>query len=384
MKPAIQSVRHIIAVCALFTSFAVNAAPSLVPAAPDIAARSYLLQDFDSGYVIVEKDADKRIEPASLTKLMTAYIVFKELKSGNIHLDDQVHISEKAWRTPGSRTFVEVGSKVPLKTLIEGMVVQSGNDATVALSEYVAGSEDAFVSLMNKYAKELGLTNTHYANATGLPNPKHYSSARDLGKLAGLIIRDFPEYYKRWFDIKKMTYNHITQYNRNKLLWRDDAVDGVKTGHTDSAGYCLIASAKKDGMRLIAVAIGTDSENARAVQDQKMLSYGFRFFRTHRLYEAGKALTSVRVWKGATDKLPLGLNKDLYVTVPRGQYDNLHASMVIDTTITAPVQQGQQYGKVKVVLKGEDVAQRPLISLRSIDQGGLFQRLADEVEMMFK
>jgi len=384
MKPAIQSVRHIIAVCALFTSFAVNAAPSLVPAAPDIAARSYLLEDFDSGYVIVEKDADKRIEPASLTKMMTAYIVFKELKSGNIHLDDQVHISEKAWRTPGSRTFVEVGSKVPLKTLIEGMVVQSGNDATVALSEYVAGSEDAFVSLMNKYAKELGLTNTHYANATGLPNPKHYSSARDLGRLAGLIIRDFPGYYKRWFDIKKMTYNHITQYNRNKLLWRDDAVDGVKTGHTDSAGYCLIASAKKDGMRLIAVAIGTGSENARAVQDQKMLSYGFRFYRTHRLYEAGKALTSVRVWKGATDKLPLGLNKDLYVTVPRGQYDNLHASMVIDTTITAPVQQGQQYGKVKVVLKGEDVAQRPLISLRSIDQGGLFQRLADEVEMMFK
>ena len=262
------------------------------------------------------------------------------------------------------------------------MIVQSGNDATVALAEHVAGGEDAFVSLMNKYADSMGLKNTHFANATGLPHPDHYSSARDLAKIAGSIIREFPEYYKL-FSIKEFSYNNISQYNRNKLLWHDERVDGVKTGHTDSAGYCLVASAKEDDMRLIAVVIGTKSEDAREAEDQKLLNYGFRFYQTHRLYSADKPLTTVRVWKGDTEQLPLGLKKDLYVTVPRGQYNSLNASMVIDTTITAPVEKGQQLGTVKVVFKDHSVAERPLVSLSSIAEGGLWQRLTDEVQMLF-
>jgi len=374
--------RYLLSLLALFAVSGVSAAPSLVPAVPAIDARSYVLIDFDSGYAIAERDADKRIEPASLTKLMTAYIIFHELKSGNIHLDDKVHISEKAWRTPGSRTFVEVGSQVTVEHLLKGMIVQSGNDATVALAEHVAGGEDAFVSLMNKYAASMGLTNTHFANATGLPHPDHYSSARDLAKIASAIIREFPEDYKL-FSIKEFTYNNISQYNRNKLLWHDERVDGVKTGHTDSAGFCLVASAKADDMRLVAVVIGTKSEDAREAEDQKLLNYGFRFYQTHRLYSADKPLTTVRVWKGDTEQLPLGLKKDLYVTVPRGQYDNLNASMVIDTNIIAPVQKGQKLGTVKVVLKDHSVAERPLVSLSSIAEGGLWQRLADEVQMLF-
>jgi D-alanyl-D-alanine carboxypeptidase (penicillin-binding protein 5/6) len=383
MKLFYPSVKLLVALMALCAASVTSAAPSLVPTVPSIDARSYVLVDFDSGYTIAEEDADKRIEPASLTKLMTAYIVFHELEAGNIHLDDQVPISEKAWRTPGSRTFVEVGSKVTVEHLLKGMIVQSGNDATVALAEHVAGSEDAFVSLMNKYAASLDLANTHFANATGLPHPDHYSSARDLAKITRLIITEFPEYYK-WFSIKEFTYNNISQYNRNKLLWHDDHVDGVKTGHTDSAGFCLVASAKDDDMRLIAVVIGTKSEDARAAEDQKLLNYGFRFFQTHRLYSADRPLTTVRVWKGETEQLPLGLKHDLYVTVPRGQYDNLNASMQIDSTITAPVQKGQQLGVVKVVLKDQSVAERPLVSLSTIPEGGMWQRLVDEVQMLFQ
>lgn len=374
--------RSLIALLALLAVSAASAAPTLVPAAPAIDARSFFLADFHSGYVIAEHDADKRIEPASLTKLMTAYIVFHELRAGDIHLDDQVTISEKAWRTPGSRTFVKVGSKVSVENLLKGMIVQSGNDATVALAEHVAGGEDAFVSLMNKYAATMGLKNTHFANATGLPHPNHYSSARDLATIAGAIIREFPEDYKL-FSIKEFSYNNISQYNRNRLLWHDERVDGVKTGHTDSAGYCLVASGKQDDMRLIAVVIGTKSENARAAQDQKLLNYGFHFYQTHRLYSAEKALTTVRVWKGDTEQLPLGLKKDLYVTVPRGQYDNLNASMVIDTNITAPVEKGQRLGTVKVVLKDHNIVERPLVSLSHVPEGGLWQRLTDEVQMLF-
>lgn len=386
MTPTTQRLtsRIVLALCALTAAAAVRAAPpSLVPTPPAISAKTYILQDFDSGYVITAKGADERIEPASLTKLMSAYVTFNELKAGNIHLDDQVPISEKAWRTPGSRTFVEVGSKVPLETLLKGMIVQSGNDATVAVAEHVAGSEDAFVSLMNKYAQKLHLTNTHFANSTGLPNPQHYSSAADLAKIAGLIIREFPEYYK-WFSIKDLTYNHISQYNRNKLLWHDPHVDGVKTGHTDSAGYCLVASAEDGGMRLIAVVIGTQSEDARADEDQKLLNYGFRFYQTHRLYAAGKPLTKVRVWEGEIEKLPLGLDQDLYVTVPRGQYDALNAAMVIDANIIAPVQKGRSYGTVKVTLKDQSVAERPLIALQAVPEGGLWQRVSDEVQLMLQ
>lgn len=375
--------KQLLCLAALLSLSNSYAAPTLVPESPAIAAKSYLLEDFNSGQILVEGDVDKRIEPASLTKLLTAYIVFDEIQSGNITLEDQVHISEKAWRTPGSRTFIEVGSQVSVKDLLRGMIIQSGNDATVALAEYVAGSEDAFASLMNQYADTLGMENSHFTNSTGLPNPEHYTTARDLADLTRQLIRNFPEYYT-YYSVKKFTYNDITQYNRNKLLWHDDHVDGVKTGHTESAGYCLITSAQQEDMRLISVVIGADSEDGRASESQKLLNYGFRFFRTHRLYAAGEALTSVRVWKGNADKLSLGLNEDLFVTIPRGQYENLNASMEINSTITAPVTKGRRYGTVKVMLQQDNVAQRPLLSLQDIAEGGLFQRLSDEVMLLFQ
>ena len=356
-------------------------AETLMPAAPRLAAKSYLLMDFDSGKVIASHKADIRMEPASLTKIMTAYVVFNELKNHNIAMDDKVHISEKAWRMEGSRMFVEVDKEVPVRELLKGLVIQSGNDASVALAEHVAGSEDAFVSLMNKHAQRLGMKNTHFVNSTGLPDKDHYTTAHDLAILAQALIRDFPEGYKLNSQ-KEYRYNGITQYNRNKLLWRDPTVDGVKTGHTKTAGYCLVASAKRDGMRLISVVMNTASEKARATESQKLLRYGFRFFSTHRLYEAHKPLTNLPVWKGATDKLPLGLEKPLYVTIPRGQYDNLKATMNVDETIVAPVAKGDEFGTVNITLDGKQIAQAPLISLEAIAEGGLFTRLKDSILML--
>ena len=302
-----------------FVFAGLQAAPLPVPKPPSTGARAYILQDFDSGRIIAEKDSDKSIEPASITKLMSAYAVFTELKNGNITLDDKVTISEKAWRTPGSRMFIEVGKQVSVEDLLKGVIIQSGNDATVALAEYIAGSEDTFAALMNRHAEELGLTGSHFVNSTGLPDPEHYMSARDIARLAADLIREFPEYYK-WYSQKEFTYNDITQYNRNKLLWRDESVDGMKTGHTDSAGYCLVTSAKQEDMRLISVVLGTASENARAEASQALLNYGFRFFETHKLYEGGNQLATSRVWKGATDSVSLGIDKPLYATIPRGQY----------------------------------------------------------------
>jgi len=339
--------------------------------------------DFHSGQFLVRKNPEQRMDPASLTKIMTAYVVFNELKNGNIGLDDKVHISEKAWRTEGSRMFVEVNTEVPVRELLKGMVIQSGNDASVALAEHVAGSEEAFASLMNKHAKRLGMKNTHFVNATGLPHENHYTTARDLALLAQALIRDFPEFYKLNSQ-KEYRYNGITQYNRNKLLWRNPHVDGVKTGHTKAAGYCLVASAIKDDMRLISVVMNTASEKARATESQKLLKYGFRFFSTHRLYEANKPLTRLPIWKGERSELPVGLSEPLYVTIPRGQYDNLKATMNVEETIVAPVEKGQEFGTVDISLEGKPVAQRPLISLESIPEGGLFTRLKDTVLMLIQ
>ncbi len=353
------------------------------PPPPDIAARGYLLMDHSSGHIIASEKADERMEPASLTKMLTTYIVLNELKSGKIKMQDDVLISEKAWRMPGSRTFVEVGKKVPLETLLKGLIVQSGNDATVALAEYVAGSEDVFANLMNQTASALGLNASNFVNSTGLPHADHFTTATDMATLARALIQDFPEHYS-WYSIKEFTYNGITQYNRNKLLWQDDKVDGIKTGHTESAGFCLVASAKSDDMRLISVVLGAKSENGRARESQKLLNYGFRFFETHRLYAPNESLTEVRVWKGSQEQLKLGLNKEMWITIPRGQYDNLDAAMKVTPQITAPVNKGKQYGMVEVSLNGQPVATQPLVALDDVAEGGLFDRLKDEALLLFE
>jgi D-alanyl-D-alanine carboxypeptidase (penicillin-binding protein 5/6) len=358
-------------------AFAIDTASLPIPKAPTVAAKSYLLIDFDSGQILAEKDVDAQVEPASITKMMTAYVVFKELAAGSLQLNDMVTVSEKAWRTPGSRMFIQEGKQVSVEDLIQGMIVQSGNDATVALAEQVAGSEETFAAYMNRYGEELGLTGSHFTNSTGLPDKEHYTTAKDIARIAKALISDFSDYYK-WYSQREFTFNEITQYNRNKLLWRDESVDGIKTGHTDSAGYCLVTSAKRGGMRLISVVLGTKSESARASSSQALLNYGFRFFETHKLYDARSKLTEARVWKGAVNEVPLGLDDTLYVTVPRGRYQALAASIEVQKTILAPVAEGQSYGSVQVRLDGDLLADPPLVALQSIPEGSFWQRIIDE------
>jgi D-alanyl-D-alanine carboxypeptidase (penicillin-binding protein 5/6) len=365
------------------TSTSVLAAALPIPKPPSTGAKSFIVQDFASGRILGENNADQPVEPASITKLMTAYVIFNELQAGNIALSDMVTISEKAWRTPGSRMFVEVNKQVAVEDLLQGMIVQSGNDATVALAEFIAGSEETFAALMNRHAEEIGMTGSHFLNSTGLPDENHYMTAKDIARLAALLIRKYPEYYN-WYSQKEYTFNEITQYNRNKLLWRDENVDGLKTGFTDSAGYCLVTSASKDGMRLITVVLGTENANARVDASQALLNYGFRFFETHKLYDAGTRLTTSRIWKGSTENVPLGLDEALYVTIPRGQYKSLDASMSIDDLIMAPVSEGQALGTVLVKLSDEVVADQPLVSLQSIGEGSFWQRISDEALLYFE
>ena len=349
-----------------------------VPAPPDVAAKNYLLVDFASGKVLAEKNADEKIEPASITKMMTAYVVYKELDAGRLSLDDMVDISEKAWRMGGSRMYLEVGTSVSVQELLKGLIIQSGNDASVALAEHIAGTEDAFVQLMNQYAAELGMKDTHFVNSTGWPDKQHLMTARDIAVLASAIIREFPERYA-WYSEKEYTYNNIKQYNRNKLLWRDESVDGFKTGHTESAGYCLVASALRSDMRLISVVLGTDSKKARANVSQAILNYGFRFYESHTLYDAGEVLSRPRVWSGEFETLTVGLSDELAVTIPRGAYDNLDATMDIDKNIEAPVEKGQQVGEVKVMLDGELLQSVPLVALETVNEGGILQKAKDYV-----
>ncbi len=355
---------------------------SILPAPPSIAAKAYLLTDYDSGAVLAAHNPDMRVEPASLTKLMTSYIVAHELDAGKIHLDDQVTVSEKAWKMPGSKMFIEVGKKVSVRDLIKGMIIQSGNDATVALAEHIAGSEDVFVQLMNQWARKLGMAHTHFTNATGLPDPDHYTTARDLDRLARALIRDFPNHYA-WYKEKVFTYNGITQYNRNKLLWQDPSVDGIKTGHTQSAGYCLVASAKRDGMRLISTLLGADSARKRVSESQKLLNYGFRFYETHRLYTAGQRLSNQKIWEGETDLLAVGLQDDLFITLPRGEYKHVKPIMAIEKIIKAPVQKGQTVGTLKVMLNDRVLAERPLIALNTVREGTFFKKLTDQLRLLF-
>jgi D-alanyl-D-alanine carboxypeptidase (penicillin-binding protein 5/6) len=354
-----------------------------IPAPPTFDAKSYILMDANSDEVLAGKNADERLAPASITKLMTAYVVFKALAEGHIGLEDQVLVSEKAWRMGGSRMFIEVGKRVKVDDLLKGMIVQSGNDASVALAEYVAGSEGAFVNIMNAEAANLGLANTHYVNATGLPDPQHYTTARDIALLAKAIKNEFPDQYPR-YSVRKYTYNGITQYNRNKLLWRDESVDGLKTGHTETAGYCLVASAERDTMRLISVVMGTKSAKSRVTHSQSLLNYGFRFFETHKLYQAGQPLAQPRIWKGEQEHLPLGLAEDLYITVPRGQYDDLDASMKLTAQIDAPVQAGDTYGKVDVALNATHLKQEPLIALKAVPKGDIWRQAMDTVLLWFE
>jgi len=353
-----------------------------VPAPPQIASKNYIVIDFNSGRIIAEQGADEEVEPASITKLMTAYVVYKELAAQRIDLQDKITISEKAWRMGGSRMYLEVGSKVSVEKVLKGLIIQSGNDASVALAEHVAGSELAFVGMMNQYAASLGMAKTNYENSTGWPRAGHLTTARDIATLAGAVIKEFPEHYK-WYSEKVFTYNNIKQYNRNKLLWRDNSVDGLKTGHTDSAGYCLVSSAKRRDMRLISVVLGTDSENARASISQSLLNYGFRFYETHKLYSAGEILNRSRVWMGDADEVALGLAHDLHVTIPRGAYKKLDALLDVDAEIKAPLVKGAQLGVVRVSLSDEKLGAVPLVALEKIDEGNIFQKAKDHIIKLF-
>tara|TARA_R110001592_G_scaffold138511_4_gene357697 strand:- start:86660 stop:87832 length:1173 start_codon:yes stop_codon:yes gene_type:complete len=366
----------------LFLPAFLAASPALIPSAPQVSASSYVLMDASSGNVLIEEDSHKRLPPASLTKMMTAYIVEHEVAEGRINLYDEVPVSVKAWKTGGSKMFIKEGTKVVLEELLKGVVIQSGNDASIALAEYVAGSELAFSDIMNQQAKLLGMKDTNFENATGLPSENHYSTAYDLALLAKAIINNYPEQYKLYAE-KYFTYNSIRQPNRNRLLWRDKSVDGLKTGHTEEAGYCLVASAERDGMRLISVVMGTNSENARAQESQKLLNYGFRYFETHSLYQAGESLIESPVWLGLANKVQLGLSKEVIITIPRGQKDELKAELLVDSVVKAPLSVGQKIGQLEVTLKGEVVVSEPLLALEPVPEAGIFKRLWDTIKLFF-
>jgi len=351
-------------------------------AAPAIAAASYLLVDWTSGQTIVAQNVDERRDPASLTKLMTAYLTFAALKAGTITPSQPVPVSERAWRAEGSRMFIEPRRAVSVDELLRGMIVQSGNDASIALAELVAGSEDAFAQRMNEEAKKLGLANTAFVNATGLSHPQHYSTAADMAKLASALIRDFPEFYPL-YAIKEYRYNNITQPNRNRLLWSDPYVDGVKTGHTDAAGWCLISSAKRGDRRLVSVVLGAASDNARAAESQKLLNYGFQAFDTVQLYAPGQPVSTLPVWKGAAKDVGAGFIVDRYLTLPKGKAGKLQLTMTATEPLVAPVAKGQRVGAVKVALDGAPVADLPLVALADVPAASFFGRAWDTVRLWF-
>lgn len=354
-----------------------------IPDPPSLKVDSFYLVDFESGQVLAEKDSDKRVEPASITKLMTAFLVDRAISEGNITADDLVTISEKAWRMKGSKMFVEVGKQVPVGELLKGLIIQSGNDASVALAEHIAGSESAFVGYMNHQAQVLGMNNTKFQNATGWPADEHYSTARDIATLTAAMIRDYPETY-RYYREKEYTYNDIRQFNRNRLLWRDESVDGVKTGHTEAAGYCLVASAKQGDMRLISVVLGANSDKARTSSSQSLLNYGFRFYETHRLYGANEVLKTARLWYGEQEQVAVGVDRDIYITIPRGRYKDLEASMDIENQISAPIAQGQEMGQINIKLDEELIVSQAIVATHAVAEGSLFSRALDSIKLMFK
>ncbi len=354
-----------------------------IPAAPSINAKSYLVRDHNSGKIIAEKNAHEMLAPASITKLMTAYATFKKLAEGSISLDNMVPISKRAYDSEGSRMFVEVNSKVRMEDLVLGMIVQSGNDASIAIAEFIGGTEEVFATLMNYHAKALGMTNSQFMNSTGLPSEGHYSTAWDIATLSSAIINEFPQYY-RWYSQKEFTYNSIPQSNRNTLLWTDSSVDGIKTGATEEAGYCLVSSALRGDMRLVTVVLGTPTKKGRADASQSLLNYTFNFYKTYRLYEAGAALGTAKVWKADDANLPVGLEEELYITIPKGQYDSLVASMNLQEPLSAPVLAQTPLGSVTIKLQDEVVAQVPLVALRDVAEGSWIQRLSDTVMLWFE
>jgi D-alanyl-D-alanine carboxypeptidase (penicillin-binding protein 5/6) len=363
-------------------AYLLNANATLpTPPAPQVDARAWLLVDVNSAQTLTDKNADTRIEPASLTKLMTAYLVFGALREHRLTLDQTLPVSEKAWKTEGSRMFLKVNSQAKVEDLIKGMIVQSGNDACVTLAEGIAGSEDAFASMMNQQAQRLGMTNTHFVNATGLPDPQHYTTARDLAKLATSLIRNYPEEFK-YYSIKEFTYNGITQANRNRLLWLDPNVDGLKTGHTDSAGYCLIATAKRDNRRLLSVVLGANSDNARASESQKLLNYGFQSYETVKLYNANQPVTTLRIYKGTSSELEAGFLNDFYITVPRGHSKGIQAQVITKQPMLAPIQRGKDVGTLRLTLDGAPVGDFTLSALSSISVSGLIRRSWDSLMLM--
>jgi len=362
-------------------AYAQSAMPA--PAPPIIGAKSYLVIDATTGQELASLDPDKALAPASLTKIMTTYVVFKALEQGQISLEDEVTISEKAWRMPGSRMFVEVGKRIAIKDLLLGMIVQSGNDASVALAEHIAGTEGVFAQMMNQYAQALGMHSSNFLNATGMPAEGHVTTARDLATLARAMIEEFPDYYA-WHSVKEFTFNDIKQSNRNSLLWRDPSVDGLKTGHTDAAGYCLVSSAKRDDMRIISVVLGTSSTKARTDGSQALLNYGFRFFETRLLFKAGEKVTTTRVWKSANETSNLGVLEDLYITVRRGTYDQLESTIDIPVIVEAPVAASQPVAQLTISLGEEEVMSTPLRALDDNPVGSFWQRTKDSVSLWFE
>jgi len=360
-----------------------RAAEIAVPAPPAVPAASYILVDHLTGAVLAERDPDTRRAPASLTKLMTAYLAFEAIRDGTLALDEHVVVSTKAWRMGGSRMFIEVGNEVSIEDLLRGLIVQSGNDAAVALAERIGGSEEAFVALMNERAASLGMTGTTFRNPTGLPAAGHLSTARDLARLAEAVLEDFPE-FRGYFAEPEFTYNGIRQYNRNRLLRRDDSVDGLKTGYTSTAGYCVVTTAERDGMRLVAVVLGADTSGARFTAAQRLLDYGFDSFETHKLFGKGEPIRAAKVWKGVVDSAPVGLARDLYVTIPRGAYDALSAVLSFRAELVAPLPAEIEIGNVSVSLGGETLSTVPVVLLEAVSLGGTWTRLKDDLRLRFR
>jgi len=365
----------------LFAAFGLRAAP--LPAPPQLSAESYLLVDFVSGAVLAEKNPDQRMEPASLTKMMTAYIVAQELARGNISGSDPVIISDAAQAMPGSRMFVEAGTTATVDELLWGLIIQSGNDASVALAEHIAASEQGFTDIMNRVAEKLGMTHTNYANASGLPDPDHYTSASDLAIISRAMIRDFPAHYAIYAE-REYTYNDIKQKNRNTLLGRDDSVDGIKTGHTQAAGYCLVASAQRDNMRLISIILGTNSDKTRIAESQRLLNYGFRFFRTEQIYAAGEMVSEAQIWMGKQDSIPLGVAEDLYVTLPRDAFETLHSQIEVSDYIKAPARLGQELGRSVLTADSRVVGEVPLLALKKVEEGNILVRMKHSIMRFFR
>jgi D-alanyl-D-alanine carboxypeptidase (penicillin-binding protein 5/6) len=354
------------------------------PQPPPITGRSWVLGDLSSGQVLIAEKADERIEPASLTKLMTAYVVFQALRERKLSLDQQPSVSERAWRAPGSRMFVQPRKPVTVEELIRGMVVQSGNDACITLAEAVAGTEQAFVQAMNREAARLGMKSTRFMNATGLPDPQHYSTAQDLYVLASALIREFPKEYAQYYSQKEFRYNDITQPNRNRLLWLDPSVDGVKTGHTEAAGYCLIASSNRGGRRLLSVLLGSTSEAARAQESQKLLNWGFQFFDSVKLHPAKQSVKAIEVWKGSGGEVKTGFKDDIVVTVPKGEAEKLKAELLTQQPLLAPVSEGQRVGTLRVTYDGKLLGEYPLVALETVAAAGLFGRAWDTLRLWIK